>query len=92
MRVTVQLDPQLARQLSASGRRKPQRVQLDKLLKNLAVKLVPLHPGVEDEQLGSYFAVDVASPDAAANVVKHLRPISGVRAAFVKPPEALPHL
>lgn len=90
MRVTVQLDPKLAQQLSARGRRRPQRVKLDKLLKHLAVNLIPLHPGAQDEVLSSYFAVDVSDPVAAANVVKQLRPISGVRAAYIKPSEALP--
>ncbi len=90
MRVTVQLDPKLAQQLSRPGPGKPQRVELDKLLKILSIRLVPLHPGIDDDLLGSYFAVDVPDSDAAANVVKHLRPFKGVRAAYIKPPEALP--
>jgi len=90
MRVTVQLDPSLARQLSEPGVAKPRRLQLERLLKNLSVHLVPLHPGSSDNTLSSYFAVDVPDSAAAANVMSHLRPLRGIRAAYVKPTEALP--
>lgn len=90
MRVTVQLEPDLARQISQQKPPALRRRELDKLLNDLSVQLVPLHPGVQDDLLGSYFVVDVPDSDAAAKVVRQLRPFKGVRAAYVKPTDSLP--
>jgi len=90
MRVTVQLAPDLARKLQQGSGRGKACAELNGVLKNLSVKLVPLHPGIDDEALGSYFAVEVPDSETAQNVVRNLRPCRGIRAAYIKPADALP--
>jgi hypothetical protein len=90
MRITVQLDPNVAREFARHGRREIQCPELADLLESLSINLVPLHPGTEDDALRSYFAIEVPDSETAANVVKQLRPCRGIRAAYVKPAEALP--
>jgi hypothetical protein len=90
MRITVQLDPNLAREFTQRGARKKQCPELANLLQSLSVNLVPLHPGAQDDALRSYFAIEVPDFETAANIVKQLRPCRGIRAAYVKPAEALP--
>ena len=49
----------------------------------------PLNPGTMDPVLSRYFAVDV--PDASVPaMLKRLRAMLGVDAAYTKPPDALP--
>jgi len=90
MRITVQLDPNLAREVTRNGPQEKKYPELAKLLQSLSINLVPLHPDTQDDTLRSYFAVDVPDSDTAAKVVKQLRPCRGIRAAYVKPTEALP--
>lgn len=90
MRITVQLDPNLAREVTQHGPQEEECAELAKLLQSLSINLVPLHPGTQDDALKSYFAVDVPDSDTAAEVVKKLRPCRGIRAAYIKPKEALP--
>jgi hypothetical protein len=90
MRVTVQVAPALARKLRQGRKLGTACSQLRGVLNNLSVQLVPLHPGMEDETLGSYFAVEVPDFRTAETVVRSLRPCPGVRAAYVKPADALP--
>ena len=90
MRITVQLDPNLAREVTRHGPQEKGWPELAKVLQSLSVNLVPLHPGTQDDTLRSYFAVDVPDSETAAEVVKKLRPCRGIRAAYVKPAEALP--
>jgi hypothetical protein len=90
MRITVQLDPNLAREFTQQDVRERQCPELAQLLQSLSINLTPLHPGSQDDGLRSYFAIDVPDPETAANVVKQLRPCRGIRAAYVKPAESLP--
>ena len=90
MRVTVQLDPKVARTLSRGEQSNRTCAELTELLDALSVSLVPLHPGADDDTLGSFFAVDVPDYKTAENVVKRLRPCRGIRAAYIKPVDALP--
>ena len=65
---------------------------VERCSEHFSVKLVPLHPGIDDEALGSYFAVEVPDSETAKTVVRYLRPCRGIRAAYVKPADALPKL
>jgi hypothetical protein len=91
MRVTVQVEPGVVRTLTHKRRARGKAgVELCKALDSLSVDLTPLHPGADDETLGSYFAVDVPDSKTAEKVVKRLRPCRGILAAYVKPADALP--
>ncbi len=90
MRITVQLDPKTAREITLQGSQEEHCPELARLLRSLSVSLVPLHPGTRDDALKSYFAIEVPASETAASVVKQLRPCRGIRAAYVKPTEALP--
>jgi hypothetical protein len=90
MRVTVQLDPKIARTLIHGESSEKACPELAEVLDTLTVSLVPLHPGVDDGTLSSYFAVDVPDYKTAETVVRRLRPCRGIRAAYVKPVDALP--
>jgi hypothetical protein len=90
MRITVQLDPNVARKFSRHGAQEKECPELADLLNSLAIHLVPLHPGAQDETLRSYYAVDVPDSQTALKVIKRLRPCRGIRAAYLKPTEALP--
>ena len=58
-------------------------------LDQLGVALAPLHPGIDDEQLATYYAAELAS-QAGAKAAERLRSVPGVTAAYVKPKIALP--
>jgi hypothetical protein len=90
MRITVQLDPKIARTVTNGELPKKTCAELTELLDTLSVSLVPLHPGAEDDTLSSYFAVDVPDSKTAETLVKRLRPCRGIRAAYIKPVDALP--
>ena len=92
MRVTVQVAPDIARKLNRGGSLEKACSELNGVLNNFSVKLVPLHPGIDDEALGSYFAVEVPDSETAKTVVRYLRPCRGIRAAYIKPADALPKL
>ena len=92
MRVTVQVAPDLARELHQGHELGKACSELNGVLNNLSIKLVPLHPDIDDEALGSYFAVEVPDSETAKSVVRYLRPCRGVRAAYIKPADALPRL
>jgi hypothetical protein len=92
MRITVQVAPDIARKLNRGGSLGKACSELNGVLNNFSVKLVPLHPGINDEALGSYFAVEVPDSETAKTVVRYLRPCRGIRAAYIKPADALPKL
>jgi hypothetical protein len=59
-------------------------------LKELGVALERLHPGIDDDQLATYYAAELASAQAGAKVAERLQSVPGVTAAYVKPRIALP--
>jgi len=90
MRITVQLDPKIARTLTHGRLSKKTCPELKELLDALSVNLVPLHPGAEDDTSRSFFAVDVPDYKAVETVVKRLRPCRGILAAYFTPVDDLP--
>src|ERR1700722_8964751 len=81
MRITVQLDPNVAREFTRQDVREKQCPELAELLRSLSINLVPLHPGTQDDALRSYFAIEVPDSETATNVVRQLRPCRSIRAA-----------
>ena len=61
------------------------RRQLNAELARLGALLTPMHPGVADAELASYFKLTgVETPDVDA-VLADLRRLAAVKAAYVKP-------
>jgi len=90
MEITLQLKPNVARALA---NREPLTEDSDELLKTAAelhLSLVPLHPGVEDPQLTTYFTAEVADHAHVQEVISRLRQCHAVEAAYVKPQDAMP--
>ena len=70
-----------------SGDNSAGRLDLLVLASRLGVNLQPMHPGVADAELGSYYYANIADPDIAAGVVSELLRSAEVEAAYVKPPD-----
>jgi hypothetical protein len=56
----------------------------------LGVRIVPLHPGVADEQLARYLYADLDDDSRAADVADRLGQVPSVDSAYIKPPEGPP--
>jgi len=54
------------------------------------VPFVPLHPGASDPELAGWYAVEVEGAQAAERLVRELRQVPGVEAAYVKPADTPP--
>ena len=76
--ITTQLSPETA------------LPELRALADELGLSFRPLHPGTSDPGLGSYFIIDVPDPASAQRVLERLRRSPAVRAAYIKPPDAMP--
>ena len=90
VRITVQVSPEVARALHHRAPATAVSQGIARVLESLSVPLEPLHPDTDDEILSSYFAADVPDATAAQAVISQLRPLPGVQAAYVKPPDELP--
>jgi hypothetical protein len=89
MRIILELDAEVARALQRPAilpPLPPAAVALRELAATLDLDLQPLHPGVADPRLATYFFADVA--DGAA--LDRLRSCAAVVAAYTKPAEAAP--
>ncbi len=57
---------------------------------DLGVRILPMHPGVVDEQLSRYFYAELDDPSRAADVAERLAHVASVDGAYIKPPEGPP--
>lgn len=64
--------------------------ELARRLQARGLSLKPMHPGVDDPQLASYFLLEVPEEDTAEEVMRELLQLPAVEAAYIKPPDALP--
>lgn len=93
MEIVVQLreDVAFTRQgRIATSESAPVLAELQGLLSDLGVDLVPVHPGTEDPELATFFTVSGADPSQAEQITTALRGLDTVRAAYVKAPAELP--
>ena len=89
MRVTLELEAEAARALQRPAAAQPlpaAAAELRQLATSLNLVLQPLHPGVADSRLATYFFADIA--DGAA--LGRLRSCAAVVAAYAKPADAVP--
>lgn len=89
MTITVQVAPELARALRHPGSSSGEVAELERIADELHVSFRPLHPGTDDPTLGSYLVVDVSDPAVVERVIARLRQNPAVKAAYVKPPDAM---
>jgi hypothetical protein len=90
VQITVQVSKDVA--LALQGRA-PHTAAADDVLQRVrahGLPLVPMHPGVEDPRLGTYFVVEVTDREIADQVLDELLQSPAVEAAYIKPPDALP--
>lgn len=88
--ITLQVRPEVARALQHRAQSSAESEDLLQTAANLGVRLEPIHPGIEDPILMSYFTAAVADPDSVERVLDRLRQSRAIEAAYVKPPDALP--
>jgi hypothetical protein len=89
MRITLELEAEAARALQRPTTVQPlpaAAAELRQLAATLGLDLRPLHPGVADPRLATYFFADVADVGA----LDQLRSCTAVVAAYAKPAEAAP--
>lgn len=89
MTITVQVVPELARALRHPGSSSGQTAELERIADELHVSFRPLHPGTDDPTLGSYLVAEVSDPAVVEHVIARLRQNPAVKAAYVKPPDAM---
>jgi hypothetical protein len=56
----------------------------------LGTTLRPMHPGVNDPNLASYYYAETPDQPTAEQVIARLRQCNSVEAAYLKPPEGPP--
>jgi len=56
----------------------------------LGVRIVPMHPGVVDDELSQYYYVELDDPGRAVDVADRLAHVPSVDGAYIKPPEGPP--
>ncbi len=90
MQVTVRVrsgsTPMAHQRLPVSGTAE----ELVRIANEFGVTVEPVHPGVQDPQLASYFTVRVPDGPTAERVIQRLRQSDRVEAAYVKPADELP--
>jgi hypothetical protein len=93
MFITLQLNAEVSRGL---GQRAlvadlPQAaLDLQRLIRDAGARLEPLHPGADDPQLTSFFAVHATDPMQVETLMQRLRQHPAVLAAYIKPADELP--
>ncbi len=90
MFVTLRVVPEVARALHGRCAPTPESASVVEAVAEFGVRLVPIHPGIDDPELMRYFAVEVPAQALAERVVTRLRQIAVVDAAYVKPPDQPP--
>lgn len=89
MQITLQLRPETALPLHR-GQETAESADLIQTASDLGFTLEPMHPGVEDPVLATYFIVDVADDSRADQALERLRALRSVEAAYVKPRDEAP--
>ena len=89
MRVSIKLNADAAAELQGIAPESDTTRALREKTRDAGVTLEPMHPGVDDDELRTYFYADV-NDDRVDEVLDRLRAEDAIEAAYVKPPESLP--
>ena len=90
MQITVHLSPEVAEELNRGRAESAAASELMGVTANLGVKLRPMHPGSPDPAMASTFLVQANDAAHAREVVARLQDCMATKAAYVKPPPAMP--
>jgi hypothetical protein len=90
VRITIQVRPDVARALQGRLPNSPEATEVARAAAELGTVLEPIHPGVDDPHLETYFTVDVADSAAADRLLEELGANPAIEAAYIKPPDAAP--
>ena len=80
----------VARAIHQRGPATNESEELSRVVETLGATLMPMHPGMEDPSLMSYFIVEVTDPEATQQAIDRLRQLKVVEAAYLKPLDELP--
>lgn len=89
MRVSIKLTSDAAAQLQGSASASEPTRTLLETTGQAGVTLEPMHPGVDDDELRTWYYADV-DDERTDEVLDRLRHDAAIEAAYVKPPESLP--
>lgn len=84
MEVIVRLHPAVASAFR-TGAEPSRRADIDAILARFGARLVPVHPGSADPELGRWFVVPEIPEDQAELLAAGLRALPGVEAAYPQP-------
>jgi hypothetical protein len=87
MYITIRLRPD-ARAAGHDASEPP--VDLVEEAAGLGVRILPMHPGVQDEELSRYFYAEFDDLSRAEDLTERLGKVPSVDWAYVKPPEGPP--
>jgi hypothetical protein len=90
VRIIVKFSENIAADLQHHQPSSPELEELPKIQRDLGITLEPVHPGVSDPTLASYFTVEVPDEDTAERVVERLKLCKAVDGAYIKPSDELP--
>ena len=90
MQVVIQVSADVARALHQLRPPTKESEALQRTVEANGLTLKPIHPGTKDPNLQTYFMVEVQDPEKAQELVDRLQKLSGIEAAYVKPPDELP--
>jgi len=88
--VIAQLTEEIAAQLRGDAPASLESRMIEAKAREFGSQLVPLHPGIADPKLATYFRLDGSSEETASTLVESLRQLEDVEAAYVKPHAAPP--
>jgi len=90
MAITLQLQPDVANALHENRADQPLASELTGLASELGVTLRPMHPGVDDASLRTFFLVEAVPAEQAETLAARLRRARAVQSAYIKPADELP--
>jgi hypothetical protein len=90
IRITIQVRPDVARALQGLLPSSPEAEEVARAAAELGTVLEPIHPGVDDPHLETYFTVEVADPAAADRLLEEFGANPAIEAAYIKPSDAAP--
>ena len=84
MEIIVQLAPDVIRSL-VEHKQPPHQTAIEQILQTFSASLVALHPGSGEPSLNRSFTVNLPDNTRAEELVRQLRGLTGVEAAYAKP-------
>jgi hypothetical protein len=84
MEIIIQFSTDAALQLARAADSRVKNA-IEEVLRGYGAVLVPLHPGSDDPALRRYFAINLPRSEHAEALLRRLRPLPGIEAAYLKP-------